>query len=536
MGVVFQAEDAGLHRQVALKVLRPRLQDDASARQRFLREARAAAGLAHDHIMPILHIGEDGGMPYLVMPLLVGETLEQRLKREPRLSVPEVLRIGGEIAVGLAAAHERGFIHRDIKPSNIWLEGPPACGLAANPQATARVKLLDFGLARLLGSDATLTHSGAIVGTPAYMAPEQARGDALDARCDLFSLGCVMYRMTTGGVPFPGATTMATLRALELVTPKPPHVLQRAVPRGLSDLIVQLLAKRPEQRLPSARAVTAALEAVRDGRPVRSSAGRRRRRVGWAAALVGVCVLAGLWFHALGPRDGSTGDVLEEGAAVLFAPAVHYKSGLYPCCVAVGDFNGDGKLDLAVANVQSHQVSVVLGQGDGTFGDPIPSSAGEWFAKSVTAGDFNGDGKLDLVVANQGSHTISVLLGKGDGTFHAPVQYAVGTGPVYVVAGDFNGDGKPDLAVATGSGNVSVLLGKGDGTFHEAARRYRRHELHLDRGGGLRRRWQARSRRHQSPGPLRSCPPGQGRRHLRARGSRRGVGPCLWLGGGRLQR
>ena len=323
MGVVFQAEDTGLHRQVALKVLRPRLQDDASARQRFLREAQAAAGLAHDHIMPILHIGEDGGMPYLVMPLLIGETLEQRLKREPRLGVAEVLRFGGEIAAGLAAAHERGFIHRDIKPSNIWLEGgPPACGLAANPQV-GRVKILDFGLARLLGSDAALTHAGAIVGTPAYMAPEQARGEALDARCDLFSLGCVMYRMATGTVPFPGATTMATLRALELVTPKAPHVLQPAVPRGLSVLIVQLLAKRPDQRLPSARAVLAALATVRIHAPQAVVAPSRRRQRAVAAAILGilvaavVCVILVAWRPW---RGGDVQDPVEQLAGVIAGP------------------------------------------------------------------------------------------------------------------------------------------------------------------------------------------------------------------------
>ncbi len=388
------------------------------------------------------------------MPLLPGETLEQRLQRAPPLPMAEVLRIGGEIAAGLAAAHARGFIHRDVKPSNVWLEG--------DDQA-ARVKILDFGLARVLGSDATLTHAGAIVGTPAYMAPEQARGEPLDVRCDLFSLGCVLYRMTTGAAPFKGPTTMATLRALELLTPRAPHLVNRAVPRALSELIVQLLAKRPDDRPASAVAVTAALEAVREGRPPTVPA--RRRRVAMATVLLTVLVVAGVWLSLLDWRARPTG---EPADAVLFAPAVHYKSGLYPQCMAVGDFNGDGKLDLAVANAQSHQVSVLLGNGDGTFADPISSPAGEWFASSVTAADFDGDGKLDLVVANAGSHMISVLRGKGDGSFHALVQYPVAPGPHSVVVGDFNGDGALDLAVATTSGAVSVLAGKGDGTFHAA--------------------------------------------------------------------
>ncbi len=180
MGVVFLAEDVLLQRRVALKSMKPSVVS-GQARERFFREARAAAAIEHEHIVSIYQVGEDRGVPYLAMQLLQGEALDERLKRDPVLPTAEVLRIGREIAEGLAAAHERGLIHRDIKPANIWLEG-----------GRGKVKILDFGLARVVGDTSNLTHSGTIVGTPAYMAPEQARGGHVDARCDLFSLGAVL--------------------------------------------------------------------------------------------------------------------------------------------------------------------------------------------------------------------------------------------------------------------------------------------------------------------------------------------------------
>jgi serine/threonine protein kinase len=193
MGVVFQGEDPRLGRKVAIKAMLPHLAGSKSAQQRFLREAKAAATLQHDHIVPIHHVDEDRGAPFNVMPLLEGEALDAQLRRQQRLPVAEVLRIGRETARGLAAAHRHGFIHRDIKPANLWLEGE-----------ARRVKILDFGLARAASEEAALTQSGAIVGTPQYMAPEQAGGAPVDTRCDLFSLGCVLYRLCTGILPFKG--------------------------------------------------------------------------------------------------------------------------------------------------------------------------------------------------------------------------------------------------------------------------------------------------------------------------------------------
>ena len=256
-GVVYEADEPALERRVAVKVLLPSLAASASARQRFLREARSAAKVEHERIVPIFRVGEDRGIPSLAMPLLKGESLERRIHREGRLPAGEVLRIGREVAEALAAAHECGLIHRDIKPGNIWLEtrgqgtgvggqqertansalAPDPC-----PLTPARVKLLDFGLARSLEKDnSPLTQQGSLVGTPAFMAPEQAAGEAIDPRCDLFSLGCVLYHISTGTLPFQGANAFTTLMAVMHRQPLTPLEVCPDVPAGLSTLVMQLL-------------------------------------------------------------------------------------------------------------------------------------------------------------------------------------------------------------------------------------------------------------------------------------------------------
>src|SRR5262245_30309859 len=177
MGVVFLAEDPQLKRHIALKAMLPAIAADPDLRKRFFREAQAAAAVENDYVVPIYQIGEDRGVPYFAMPFLKGEPLDSWLDEGKAPTLHDVVRIGRQIAQGLAAAHERGLIHRDIKPANIWLEAP-----------NGRVRILDFGLARPEDAGAErLTHSGIIPGTPAYMAPEQARAENVDYRSDLFS-------------------------------------------------------------------------------------------------------------------------------------------------------------------------------------------------------------------------------------------------------------------------------------------------------------------------------------------------------------
>src|SRR5262249_46511948 len=199
--------------------------------------------------------GEERGVPFLAMQLLRGQTLENRLGRAGgRLPLAEVLRIGREIAEGLAAAHARGLIHRDIKPANVWLE-----------EGRGWVRIVDFGLARGSGPDTQLTQVRAVIGTPAYMAPEQATSAPVDARCDLFSLGAVLYRAATGQPPFGDLDTLSVLSALATQMPVPPHRIVASLPRMFSGLVMRLLAKDPEDRPQSAREVVQAIEALESG-------------------------------------------------------------------------------------------------------------------------------------------------------------------------------------------------------------------------------------------------------------------------------
>jgi hypothetical protein len=245
MGAVFHAEDSRLKRPVALKVMLPEAAARPQGRARFLREAEAVARLSHDHVIPIHDVGEEGGVPFFVMPLLRGESLQERLARQKPLPVAEAVRIGRQMAEGLAAAHEKGLIHRDVKPANVWLEEP-----------NGRVKLLDFGLARPVEGDAVLTPSGAMLGTPAYMAPEQMGGGKdVDFRADLFSLGAVLYELLTGRRAFPGSTWFEVVANRATTRPSPPRQVNAEVPEELSALVMSLMQQEPAARPASAEDV-----------------------------------------------------------------------------------------------------------------------------------------------------------------------------------------------------------------------------------------------------------------------------------------
>jgi serine/threonine protein kinase len=241
-GIVFRAFDDMLQRVVALKVMAPQLAATSPARKRFLREARSSAQVRHENVVQVYEIGEQP-LPYLAMEFIPGETLQQKLDRVGPLDVPETLRIGRQIAEGLAAAHATDLIHRDVKPANVLLEG-----------GHQKVKITDFGLARAT-DDASISQSGIIAGTPMYMAPEQALGQTLDQRADLFSLGSVLYTMVSGRPPFRANSTVAVLKRVAEDKPRAIREIIPETPPWLCDIIAKLHAKDPADRYQSAREV-----------------------------------------------------------------------------------------------------------------------------------------------------------------------------------------------------------------------------------------------------------------------------------------
>jgi serine/threonine protein kinase len=248
MGVVLKAFDPALSRKVAIKVLSPALASCGAARRRFLREARAAAAVVHEHVVGVFAVVESASVPFLVMEYVPGRSLQDRLDRQGALALAEVLRIGMQTAAGLAAAHAQGIVHRDIKPANILLEN-----------GVERVRLSDFGLARAV-DDAGLTRSGVIAGTPHYMAPEQASGETTDQRADLFSLGSTLYAMCAGHPPFRAETPLAVLRRVCDDRPRPLRELNPEVPDWLTTIISRLMEKSPDRRYHTAAEVAALLE------------------------------------------------------------------------------------------------------------------------------------------------------------------------------------------------------------------------------------------------------------------------------------
>jgi serine/threonine protein kinase len=243
MGVVLKGFETALDRYVAIKVLAPHLATSGAARTRFAREARAAAAVIHENVVSIHRVAEANGLPFLVMPYIAGDSLVKRLDERGPLELHEVLRIGVQIASGLAAAHAQGLVHRDIKPGNILLGS-----------GIERVTITDFGLARA-ADDASLTRSGVITGTPQFMSPEQARGEPVDARSDLFSLGSVLYAMCTGRPPFRADTAFGVLRRISETDPRPIRELVPQIPEWLAEIVGKLHAKLAADRFQSATEV-----------------------------------------------------------------------------------------------------------------------------------------------------------------------------------------------------------------------------------------------------------------------------------------
>ncbi len=309
-GIVVKAVDPTLERFVAIKILAPQLAVTAPPRKNFLREARSAAQVKHENVVQI-HSVEEEPLPYLVMEYIDGESLQQRLDRTGPMKPEETIQIGRQIAEGLAAAHAVGLVHRDIKPSNIMLEkgDPPV------------VKITDFGIARTT-DDVSLTTSNVIIGTPLYMSPEQANGDVVDLRSDLFSLGSVLYTMVSGRPPFRAAQTMAVLKRIVDDNPRSVRQINPAVGAGLARVIDRLHAKSPKGRYTSAIEVAQALEKCLHEKP--AALPRIPRRVVWgtavAAALFGFTAVVGIGWAVFTKGGGATAANQANAPASLELP------------------------------------------------------------------------------------------------------------------------------------------------------------------------------------------------------------------------
>ncbi len=320
MGEVYRGIDTRLHRTVAVKLLSG-LPDDKS-RRRFEREAQAASALNHPHICTVHDVGEADGRPYLVMEYLHGETLQARIARGP-LPIADLMAVATQIAEALDAAHAVRIVHRDIKPANIFIT------------SRGQVKVMDFGIAARLGQDASesddtaarptlLTEAGATVGTIAYMSPEQARGESLDARTDLFSLGVVLYEMATGQRPFRGSTDAVLFDALLNHTPPPAAQLRVDLPAGLDAIIARLLVKDRGRRIASASTLLDELRALgtRSAGPAeaRGQATRSPSRAAFSLTIAAVLLaVAGAW---LWPRDGRVPRQIRSLALLPFESSI----------------------------------------------------------------------------------------------------------------------------------------------------------------------------------------------------------------------
>ncbi|MCA9063931.1 MAG: serine/threonine protein kinase [Planctomycetaceae bacterium] len=249
MGVVLKAHDRPLDRIVAIKVLAPHLATSGAARQRFSREARAAAAVLHPNVIAIHGVNTDAALPFLVMTYVGGTSLQKRLDQQGALPVVEILQVAWQLASGLAAAHEQGLVHRDIKPANILLD-----------QGVERLVITDFGLARAV-DDASMTRTGIIAGTPQYMSPEQAGGESIDSRSDLFSLGSVIYTMCTGRPPFRADSPFGVLRMITDRAPRAIRELNPDIPDWLCSVVEKLHCKDPDERFQSARELADVLAA-----------------------------------------------------------------------------------------------------------------------------------------------------------------------------------------------------------------------------------------------------------------------------------
>ena len=313
MATVYKAHDPEIDRTIAIKVLKPELARNEDYRVRFIREAKGAGTLSHPNIVTVYDVGEQDGLPYITMEFVDGVTLAQWLERNPRLSVPQTVAIGAQLASALGFAHKKGIVHRDIKPGNIMLVGDAHA-----------VKVTDFGICRIEGSEATqATRVGDVIGTPHYMSPEQVLGQPADSRSDVFSTGIVLYQMLTGELPFTGDTLVSVGMKIAKTDPRALQEVVPNVPASVRRVIDRALKKAPEKRFSDGEDMARALHGVQKELEETAHASERGRRIPvglkWAVimgALVAITMALATAFIQSRQREVLTAQVMDYGGSL----------------------------------------------------------------------------------------------------------------------------------------------------------------------------------------------------------------------------
>jgi len=476
MGEVFEAEDTRLERMVALKVLPPARSTEPHDQARFEREARALAALNHPNIVTVHAVEEIDGRVFIVMERVRGAPLAAFIA-PGGLDPDTFFRLALPLVDAVAAAHRSGIIHRDLKPSNVMVGDD------------GRLRVLDFGLAQArkeggeFGTATTMTASGVVVGTAAYMSPEQAQGRSVDSRSDVFSLGVVLYEMATGSRPF-GGESILDIAAAILRDPPPPFPRSRLLPTRVERIVMRCLEKDPTKRYQAAADLHWDLADVSKEASPRAKAYRLPRVI----AVVGLVIASALAITVASKRW--IGPKVPEGAPRVSTPRHTFRfsaprtfsAGVIsdkPNGCGLTDLDRDGKLDVVLTKMETSDagdgaVAVLLGNGDGTFRAPVETIVGLHARQTVVA-DFDGDGHRDVATACSLAHRIDLLRGRGDGSVLpakpialAPVNKMLPY-PEAVAAESFTMSGATDLVVAQAVAKSAVLLiNRGDGEFAPA--------------------------------------------------------------------
>jgi YVTN family beta-propeller protein len=435
MGAVYRAEDLGLGRKVALKVIASELAEDSRFRERFLRESRVAASLDHPHVVPIFQAGDDDGVLFIAMRYVEGTDLGQLLEREGALEPARTISLLEQVAEALDAAHEKGLVHRDVKPSNV---------LIAAAAGKEHCYLADFGLTKRTGSLSGVSAPGDVVGTLEYVAPEQITGDDVDARADVYSLACVMYECLTGTAPFPRATDVALLWAHVHEEPRRPSQVRAELPQSVDGVLARALAKEADRRYGSAGELVAAARSSLG--VVEAAPAPRSTRLQWIFGAVALVLAIAAALGLLLTRDSGGGlDAVAPNSVGVIDPAsnelvAEVPVGIDPEAMAVGSGS------VWVANVEDETLSRI---------DPGDTSARD---RTISVDGYPSDVAVD-------DGTVWVGLGGLAELVRVNAEQNQAGSPVSALGESGSCGGGPAASLAIGAGAVWFLCQQELGRF-----------------------------------------------------------------------